>query len=206
MTLLRFGMQIPLFNNVVLSNIVIFLLTSIVANAAMSISIMLGCTSFGGCTPALGTSFSFVSFNVAISPSTDCYSTPSSLSKFWIHWCISWASLLLWTPTFSSYFQKLYYMWSWPIDVLNYGMCELHFFMILLPIFTLCGWWWMQWQSHCQWLNIQHSNLLPSSHFFNTSLFIFFLCMCSSVYASFSFAILYNFTIVLCIFIFLQTL
>ncbi len=76
MNLSRFEVRIPLSNNVVLYNMVDLLLTSIAPGVIMSISILLGHTSLGGCTPTLGISPSFASFYVVACPSTNHYSTP----------------------------------------------------------------------------------------------------------------------------------
>jgi hypothetical protein len=61
------------------------LFTSIAPGVIMSISILLGYTSLGGCTPTLGISPSFASFYVVACPSTNRYSTPFSLSDFLMH-------------------------------------------------------------------------------------------------------------------------
>ncbi len=74
-------MQIPLFENVVMSIMVEHLFAFVASSALMPIFVTFGYTFVDGCTLTSYTSSSYVSFCVAYA-STDCCSTPLSLSNF----------------------------------------------------------------------------------------------------------------------------
>ncbi len=82
-----------------------------------------------------------------------------------------------------SIFSKNLLQMFWPIYVLDYGMCKLHFLTVLLSFLTLWKWQWMWWWFHCQWLNVQHFNILPSSQHFFFFFFQYFAFLLFSLYA-----------------------
>jgi hypothetical protein len=102
-----------------------------------------------------------------------------------------------------AYMQKFNCKCCSYIYVLNYHIHKLYLLIACLPFYTFQKWWWMWRQPYNQWLNIQHSS--STYVFLNNSTSSSCFCLCSLLYASFSLAICYSFSIALCTLILLWT-
>jgi len=94
--------------------------------------------------------------------------------------------------------KKLNYRCSNSIYIVNYYLCKLH---LLIICFSFCTFqrWWMRCRPHSQWLNIQRAFFICFSTFvfLNNSASSSCLHLCSLLCTSFSFDIIYNFSITL---------
>ncbi len=120
-----------------------------------------------------------------------------------IYWSGFWSCLFPCMTTSFTLAQKLNYICSSHIYIMNYHLHKFYLLIICLAFCTFQRWWWMQQQPYNQWLNIQHTScfILLNSFYayvhFNNFASSSCLHLCSLLCASFSFVILCSFSITL---------
>ncbi len=203
MNLSRSRMWIPLFNNVILSNMVALLLASIAPSVAMSISILLRYTSFDNYTVISFISFSFASLYATACPFIACCSMPFSPFDSWI--CIR-CTCVIFKPPCSFQLQPLISL----LKNSTTNFLDLQMSWIMECTNCIFSWYWFT-SSHSKddnecdgdlisngWIfNILTLSFLLNIKIFQCFSFCLFLHLCSNFYASFSLATLCNFSIAL---------